>query len=175
VDLDDQPRQAASLLSDQAVAAVYDACAAGLYRYALMILADRQGAEDAVQQAFAKLLSRRDRAAGLECPEAYLRAAVRNECYSLLRSRRREPPREDGLLEIADPAHGRDDERLAIEGALRELPPDQREVVFLKVYEGLTFREIGERLGEPANTAASRHRYAMEKLRRAFGRDGGAA
>jgi RNA polymerase sigma-70 factor (ECF subfamily) len=48
-------------------------------------------------------------------------------------------------------------------------------VVFLKVYEGLTFREIGERLGEPANTASSRYRYAMEKLRRVLAEPGGDA
>ncbi len=154
------------------VAAVYDACAAGLYRYALMILADRQGAEDAVQQAFAKLLGQSRRPSALECPEAYLRAAVRNECYSQLRRRRRAATVASGaLLEIADHAGG-DEERLAVESVLRELPPEQREVVFLKVYEGRTLREIGDALGEPANTVASRYRYAMEKLRRAFGAHG---
>jgi RNA polymerase sigma-70 factor, ECF subfamily len=154
------------------VAAVYDAYAAGLYRYALMILADRQGAEDAVQQAFAKLLGQARVRATLECPQAYLRVAVRNECYSQLRRRRRAPTMgSDELLEIAGDAGG-DEERLAVESVLRELPPEQREVVFLKVYEGRTLREIGDALGEPANTVASRYRYALEKLRRAFGARG---
>jgi RNA polymerase sigma-70 factor, ECF subfamily len=154
------------------VAAVYDACAAGLYRYALMILADRQGAEDAVQQAFTKLLGQARARATVECPQAYLRVAVRNECYSHLRRRRRAPTTgSDTLLEVADHAGG-DEERLAVESVLRELPPEQREAVFLRVYEGRTFREIGDALGEPANTVASRYRYAIEKLRRAFGARG---
>jgi RNA polymerase sigma-70 factor (ECF subfamily) len=38
--------------------------------------------------------------------------------------------------------------------------------VYLKVYEGLTFHEIGERCGISLNTAASRYRYALDALRR---------
>ena len=166
MDLDD-PRQDAASTPGWTVAVAYDTFAVGLFRYALMILADRQGAEDAVQQAFAKLLSAPDRARRIESLEAYLRTAVRNECYSLLRRRRREPASDgDSLLEIADPTVGSEPDRLALEAALRTLPPEQREVVFLKVYDGRSLREIGEALGESANTIASRYRYAMEKLRR---------
>jgi len=48
-----------------------------------------------------------------------------------------------------------------------ELPTEQKEVVFLKVFEGLTFKEIGSACGISANTAASRYRYGIEKLREA--------
>jgi RNA polymerase sigma-70 factor (ECF subfamily) len=51
---------------------------------------------------------------------------------------------------------------------LRDLPPDQREVLHLHVYEGLTFQEIGDLAGLSINTIASRYRYALEKLREAF-------
>jgi RNA polymerase sigma-70 factor (ECF subfamily) len=50
--------------------------------------------------------------------------------------------------------------------ALKTLPPEQREVIALKVDGGLTFGQIAEILGVNANTAASRYRYALEKLRR---------
>jgi RNA polymerase sigma-70 factor (ECF subfamily) len=69
------------------------------------------------------------------------------------------------LLEPAA-ADANDDERLLLEKALRELPPEQREVVYLKVYEGLTFHEIGQRCEISLNTAASRYRYAIEAMRR---------
>ena len=46
-----------------------------------------------------------------------------------------------------------------------ELPPEQREVVHLKLWEGLTFEEIAAALEIPPNTAASRYRYGLDKLR----------
>ncbi|HXI51758.1 MAG TPA: sigma factor-like helix-turn-helix DNA-binding protein, partial [Candidatus Saccharimonadales bacterium] len=49
--------------------------------------------------------------------------------------------------------------------ALAELPTEQRAVVHLKLWEGLTFEAIAEALGLPLNTAASRYRYAIDKLR----------
>ena len=50
-----------------------------------------------------------------------------------------------------------------------ELPAEQREVVYLKVFDGLTFKEIASVCGVSANTAASRYRYGIEKLREAAG------
>ena len=49
--------------------------------------------------------------------------------------------------------------------ALGELPPDQRAVVHLKLWSGLTFEQIAETLEIPLNTAASRYRYGLDKLR----------
>ena len=48
--------------------------------------------------------------------------------------------------------------------ALGKLPPPQAEVVVLKIWEEMTFAEIGEVLGQSPNTAASRYRYALQKL-----------
>ena len=53
----------------------------------------------------------------------------------------------------------------ALAAALGELPPEQRAVAHLKLWEGATFERIAEMLGIPANTAASRYRYAIDKLR----------
>jgi RNA polymerase sigma-70 factor (ECF subfamily) len=52
-----------------------------------------------------------------------------------------------------------------VDRALRQLPPEQRAVVALKLSEDLTFREIGQALGIPKNTAASRYRLALARLR----------
>lgn len=52
-----------------------------------------------------------------------------------------------------------------VEAGLSTLPPEQCAVVYLKVWEGLTFEGIASVLGIPANTAASRYRYALDKLR----------
>jgi len=53
-----------------------------------------------------------------------------------------------------------------IQAALAELPQEQREVITLKIWGEMTFAEIGEALGIPANTAASRFRYGLSELRK---------
>jgi RNA polymerase sigma factor (sigma-70 family) len=143
------------------VGRLYDRYGAALYRYALMILTEPAGAEDAVQQVFTALLTpgRGD----LDDEERYLRRAVRNECYSSLRRRMRTVA-ERPLLEAVGP-EPRPDERLALEAAMRGLPPEQREVLHLHVFEGRTFQEIADVTQESINTISSRYRYAIAKLR----------
>jgi RNA polymerase sigma-70 factor, ECF subfamily len=149
-------------LNQAALAELYDRHGARLYRYANMLLADASAAEDAVQEAFCQLAR-----AGRRDPRivsvAYLTTIVRNECFSVLR-RRRQRPATGALLEPHAPGLS-EEERLMLESALRELPPEQREVIYLKVFEGLTFQEIGERCSVSLNTAASRYRYALAALR----------
>ena len=157
------PRRDAS--SDR-LADLYDHFAGTLFRHAAMILADRVAAADVVQNVFLKLAkagSGRD----VEWP-AYLRRAVRNECYSVMRTRRRDIviAIDAPLLESVEGVEERPAERLALEQALQQLPAEQREVVHLKVWEGMTFQEIADLTGESLNTAASRYRYATERLRR---------
>ncbi len=48
---------------------------------------------------------------------------------------------------------------------LTRLPPEQREVIVLKIWHELTFELIGEMLGISPNTASGRYRYGMKKLR----------
>ena len=50
-----------------------------------------------------------------------------------------------------------------------DLPAEQKEVVFLKVFDGMTFKEIGSVCDVSSNTAASRYRYGIEKLRETAG------
>ncbi len=69
------------------------------------------------------------------------------------------------LLEHIALVDSEPDERLALERGIRSLTPEQREVVHLHVFDGLTFREIAEASGESINTVAARYRYALEKLR----------
>lgn len=145
------------------VGLLYDLHGAALYRYALMLLADAAAADDAVQQVFTTLLRRGP--ARLNSPAHYLRRAVRNECYSALRRRRAEAEVDRPLLEPVAPEPRTPDERIGLERALRRLPAEQREVIHLHVFEGLTFLELSDELGLSINTVASRYRYGLEKLR----------
>jgi RNA polymerase sigma-70 factor, ECF subfamily len=157
-------------LSTERLAALYEAHGVRLYRYALMILADAGAAEDAVHDAFCELSKAMARDQSLANP-AYLTTMVRNGCYSALRHRRRVA---DGTAMLIEPqsADATIEERVMLDAALRELSAEQREVVFLKVFEGLTFHEIGERCGCSLNTAASRYRYALAALRRTLTLEG---
>lgn len=60
---------------------------------------------------------------------------------------------------------GMQDVAIAIESALRALPEEQREVIVLHLWGGLSFSEAAGALGVSPNTAASRYRYGLAKLR----------
>jgi RNA polymerase sigma-70 factor (ECF subfamily) len=53
-----------------------------------------------------------------------------------------------------------------IQETMQKLPQNYREVVALKIWGELTFIEIAEVIGIPANTAASRYRYGLQELRK---------
>ena len=54
---------------------------------------------------------------------------------------------------------------LSLQNALRELPEEQRETMFLRLWSGMTLQEIADATDTPLNTVASRYRYALDKLR----------
>jgi RNA polymerase sigma-70 factor (ECF subfamily) len=155
----------------EGAARLYDTFGPSLFRYALMILGRREAAEDVIQQVFMAVIDRGTR--HIAAPETYLRTAVRNACYSLLRASRvrgsdLSPVEEilEGVPGAAAPISAED--RLALDAGIQALPPEQREVIHLHVFEGLTFKEVALATGEPPNTVASRYRYALEKLRASF-------
>ena len=156
------------MLINDTIAALYTAHGARLYRYAVMLLADRSAAEDAVQDAFVQLAGALRRAPDARVTFGYLAVTLRNACYSALRRRRvarLRAPRDEPLIEPAAP-DANEEERMLIDDALKRLPTEQREVVYLKVFEGMTFQEIADRCEISINTAGSRYRYAIEALRR---------
>ena len=59
-----------------------------------------------------------------------------------------------------------DDSQRELVAALDRLPRDQREVLVMKIWNELTFAEIGEALGISQNTAASRYRYGLGNLKK---------
>ena len=151
------------------VAGVYAECGPRLYRYALMILADRRDAEDVLQEVFATVLSKRTLPA-IDDAGAYCRTAVRNAAYSLLRQRRTAAAfarvtAPERILEPVVPGCS-PAEQAALEQALRVLPPEQGEVVHLHVYEGMTFQEVANATAESINTVSARYRYALARLRK---------
>lgn len=124
-------------------------------------------AEDAVQEAFVRCWRSRGRVAE---PVAYLYACVKHCALDRRRDRGRQALREEAAARPeGEPWFAgrieQDERRAAIDAALRDLPEDQREVLVMKVWGGLSFPQIAEALRISPNTAASRYRYALAKLR----------
>jgi RNA polymerase sigma-70 factor, ECF subfamily len=158
--------QEAALRRDEAVEKLYEELGPALLAYARSIVRDPAEAEDAVQQVFLKLMSPQATWPGE--PRPYLFRAVRNTCLN----RRRGQEREVGPQEVPPrfaPPDGLDGLAWDLEDALQQLPQDQCEVVVMRVWGEMTLEETAQVLGIPANTVASRYRYALAKLRQRFG------
>ena len=103
--------------------------------------------------------------------KAYLFKLARNVALNRIKRNRRVRERDHQysadwlVLDGEDEDESRDERTEHIEAALAALPEKQRSVVVLKFYRDKTFREIGEMLGISENTAGSRYRYGMAKLR----------
>lgn len=152
----------ANRLTPELLNLLHEKHGAALTAYACSYGLDFALAEDAVQQVFLKLLQGRFDA--VETPAAYLFRAVRNAALNLRRGRSREAQLPSDEMWLTHQSASRE-EILSVQRALRDLPEEQREAVFLKVWGGLTLQQIAEATGAPLNTVASRYRYALERLR----------
>ncbi|MFI5336452.1 MAG: RNA polymerase sigma factor [Opitutales bacterium] len=127
-------------------------------------------AEDVVQEAFVRYW-RHQRALPGDA-RALLITSIRRASLDLARREGRRASREEkaGGPDSMEPFFESipceaDERRREIEVALQRLPAEQREVLVLKIWQELTFEQIGAVLGIPANTAASRYRYGLTALR----------
>jgi RNA polymerase sigma-70 factor (ECF subfamily) len=125
-------------------------------------------AADIVQEGFLRFWRSRQ---GVADPEAYLYACLKRCALDLHRGNRRRRQRE--FVAARDEGSGgwmsdrpeRESRMKEIEQGLTQLPSAQREVMTMKVWGRLTFEQIAAALEISPHTAASRYRYALEKLR----------
>ncbi len=125
-------------------------------------------AQDLVQEALVECWQRS--AAGTP-PLPLLFATIRRRAIDLTRREDRRVNREQTVaMDEAQPWFDTGVEELEfgriLQSAMAELPPEQRQVITLKIWGEMTFVEIGEALAIPANTAASRYRYGLAELRK---------
>jgi RNA polymerase sigma-70 factor, ECF subfamily len=150
---------------------LYDGHAQPLYAFLLSLTRDEADTRDLLQEIFIKLAREPDLLAGVRDERAFLIRLAHNAAIDLIRRRgTRERTRENFAAEtipLFAPAKDPDADtfRTELSRALAELPPEQRGVVHLKLWEGLTFEQIAGALDIPLNTAASRYRYGLDKLR----------
>jgi RNA polymerase sigma-70 factor (ECF subfamily) len=160
-----EPLETNKLTADE-VKSLYERHGSALVAYACSCGVDFASAEDVVQQVFLKML--RTWQSKPQVPLAYLYRATRNACMNLRRDRLREtelPEEESWFLHSS----GNHEQVLTLQKALRDLPEEQRETVFQRIWSGMTLLEIANATETPLNTVASRYRYALEKLRHCLG------
>jgi RNA polymerase sigma-70 factor (ECF subfamily) len=149
---------------------LYDRYGEKMYRYLVLRLGSAQDAEDVLQEAFCRLARYSVRWALIRNPQAFVFKVLRNEAnrhlVRLIRQREANPPNIEGAGGLASIVHDPDESSPAVLiRALGELPDDQKEVIILKIFQDFSFKEIAAICGLSINTAASRYRYGIGKLR----------
>jgi RNA polymerase sigma-70 factor (ECF subfamily) len=160
---------------------LYERHCAVVFATCLRILRDRAEAEEVLEEVFWEIWARRDRYdCARSAPFSYLMTLARSRALDRLRFRKR---REGVWLELHEADHSalattRGDgtnpfentsavqRRLAIDRALDELPSSHRRAVEMNFFEGLSHREIADRLGDPLGTVKTHIRQGLLTLRK---------
>lgn len=155
---------------EDGLAELYDRLGGVAYGLALRVLRDRALAEDAVQEAFLSVW----RSAARFVPErararTWLLTLVHRRAVDLVR--REDVRRAETLDEVEPPADESVEEtawlrfeRQRVQGALKALPDQQRELIELAYYGGFTQSQLADRLGVPLGTVKSRMFTGLSRL-----------
>lgn len=153
------------------LARLYDEHASALFAFALNVTRSEPDTRDVLQEVFRKLAARPELLHDVRDERGFLLRLAHHAAIDQLRRRATRARHHDQFAAeafalfapTADPDESAFRRELA--DALGELPVEQRTVVHLKLWEGLTFEAIAAALEIPLNTAASRYRYGLDKLR----------
>lgn len=140
----------------------YEAKAAALILYGRALGLSHGEAEDVLQETFLALMQKDEvpREPDHYCLRSFRNRAL-NHKRSLWRRLTRELESKRWFEKSSDESQA---ERAAME-QLAVLPPEQREVIVLKIWNRCTFEEIGALLEISPNTAAGRYRYGLQKIK----------
>ena len=163
-----------------ALAELYRRYSTAAYSFALKILREPGAAEEVTQDAFFNVWRKAGSyKKGRGKVTAWLFSIVHHRAIDEIRKRRREQTHVQYGVDLSNkPSDGDGDPveyaRLQFEGghlkdALGNLRPEQREVVVLAYFGGLTHSEISKRLGQPLGTVKTRMRLAIKKLKEILG------
>ena len=150
----------------------FDQLSPKLVLYARQLTSSAADADDVVQMAFVRWWRRFPDGDAENVPLLY--AAVRTIALDLRRSDTRRTKRElvseitlkSEDAPIFDPSPETKETAAIVTEALSKLPEEQREVVTLKLWGGLTFQEIATAMGISINTVSGRYRYALNALQK---------
>ena len=141
------------------------------YRKDLLILAiallnDKAAAEDIVHDVFVGFVESLAQFRLTGSLRAYLMTCTANRARNHNKAKQRPDSPQEVIFEEQPVERLVSNERLArLAAAMEQLPYEQREILMLHSYGGLTLRAIAKTSGLPANTVMSRYRYGIDKLR----------
>ena len=150
---------------------ILDSIGDKLYNYLTIKLGSSLDAEDVLQEVFYRLVRYKVQFRIIRNPSAYIFRMARNEAVNFMKHKKKNLKSHhsvEGLSKvIQENLSGSDPQVLnQTAEALAEIPADQREIIVLKFFEELTFREISNVCNISIGTVTSRYRYGLEKLRR---------
>jgi RNA polymerase sigma-70 factor (ECF subfamily) len=148
-------------LGREEVQTFYQEHGSALLLYACSLLDRKHAAEDVLHLVFMKLLEQNTMP---EEPRPYLLRAVRNAALNVMRQESKDVDVTDiePWFEAPPQDHAAN---VTLKSELMQISVEQRQVLVMHIWGGLSFEEIGRVLDIPANTSASRYRYAIQRLR----------
>ncbi len=156
----------------QALEKLYDSYSVCVYQFLLAQGLSREEAEEGLCEVFLALAARGRKLREVRNVRAYLLGIARH--YAARQHKSRPPqainaclpnPEKKSLVDVHTNSPPASEMSFAALQMLQQLPPEQAAVIVLKIWHGLTFAEIAAALNISADTAASRYRYGLEKLR----------
>jgi len=157
--------------STEALARIYEKYKTDMLVLAMALLNDKSAAEDVMHDVFLSFVMNIEKFGLTGSLKGYLLTCLANRVRNFNKAKHRQSVELDPVEPVSA---GSDEPPRAIMcneqlrqlgDAMAELPYDQREVIMLHFQAGMTFRTIGKSLGISANTAKSRYRYGLDKLR----------
>ena len=145
-----------------------------LFRFAYMRIGIREDAEDVVQDALLSVFRRLREKTQMDSVEQYVIRAVSNACTDYFRRKLMQVVTLDkaGQVSVGEADSQIHEEFVRISRLLDTLPEEQSEIVRLKCYDELTFKQIAELQGIPEATAKSRYRYAIIHIQQRINKKG---
>jgi RNA polymerase sigma-70 factor (ECF subfamily) len=129
----------------------------------------QQDAEDVFQEVFARVYERLGSLRDDEAVRPWIGQLTRRLCIDRLRSGSREQPAEDELLDLpAEDVLAEVEQAYDVHEAMAELPENCRDILDRFFARDESYRTIGDTLGLPAGTIASRISRCLDKLRATF-------
>lgn len=155
---------------------IYDRYSSRIYNFAYRFLKNSEGAEDAVQEVFVKMIKHASQFHGDAKLSTWLFSITANWCRDYLRKADNRPKDSDDVLmtlpasrELSpDRVLERRESEMRIQKALLTLTPEQREAILLSRYQGLSYAEIAQISGCSEGAVKTRVFRAMETLKKAL-------